>query len=223
VTGGWADLPLFPLNTVLFPGQVLPLHIFEARYRVMVDRCIDQDRAFGVVLIHKGLEVGGAAEPHEVGTTANIIGTRRMHDGRINLVTVGSERFRLRSIRTDLPYLTGDAEAWPLASNSVRARLQVVPVSVLFRRYLDLLDEAQGSTIEVEDIPIEPRELALLVAITMRLPLPQKQHLLMQRTVDEMLRAEHKLLNREKMILEQIARTQDRQREGGYSGFLAQN
>ena len=67
------ELPLFPLNTVLFPGQVLPLHIFEERYRLMIRRCLAEDAPFGVALIQTGAEVGAAAEPHTVGTVARII------------------------------------------------------------------------------------------------------------------------------------------------------
>ncbi|MBF6600779.1 MAG: LON peptidase substrate-binding domain-containing protein [Dehalococcoidia bacterium] len=67
------DLRLFPLQTVLFPGMRLPLHIFEERYKIMVRECIDEDAPFGVVLIRSGAEVGGGAIPHDVGTTARII------------------------------------------------------------------------------------------------------------------------------------------------------
>ncbi|MCH8222137.1 MAG: LON peptidase substrate-binding domain-containing protein [Chloroflexi bacterium] len=65
-------LPIFPLNTVLFPGAPLPLRIFEPRYREMLKRCLDGDRRFGVALIKSGPEVGGPAEPHDVGTVARI-------------------------------------------------------------------------------------------------------------------------------------------------------
>ena len=87
-------LALFPLNTVLFPGMPLPLHIFEERYKIMIGRCIDEDRPFGVVLIQSGTEVGNPAVPHVVGTTALIAAVKRLEDGRMNLIAVGQERFR---------------------------------------------------------------------------------------------------------------------------------
>jgi Lon protease-like protein len=106
----WMDLPLFPLNTVLFPGMVLPLHIFEDRYRLMIDRCLKEERPFGVVLIREGKETESSVVPHVVGTTALIARASRLDDGCINVITIGSERFRLRALRYDQPYLSGEAE-----------------------------------------------------------------------------------------------------------------
>src|SRR5258708_12580043 len=68
-----ASVPLFPLGSALFPGMLLPLHIFEPRYRLLVKRSIEKDEPFGIVLIKSGPEVGGPAEPHRVGTTAKIM------------------------------------------------------------------------------------------------------------------------------------------------------
>jgi uncharacterized protein len=220
----WSDLPLFPLNSVLFPGMVLPLHIFEERYKRMVNHCLDEEHPFGVVLIKEGLEVGGEAVPHQVGTTALIAGVSRLKDGRMNIVTIGSERFRLGEIRRDLPYLVGTAEPWPLTgARSNQARELVAPLRLLFARYLKLLSQAQGHEIEIEEVPGEPRGLALLVAIALQLPMSQKQQLLVQSTVAEMLRAERTLLRREELLLDHIVRTQSQQWEGGYSGYLATN
>ncbi|MDP6513158.1 MAG: LON peptidase substrate-binding domain-containing protein, partial [SAR202 cluster bacterium] len=66
-------LPLFPLNSVLFPGASIPLQIFEDRYKQMLRDCLDADSRFGVVLIKSGREVGGSAEPHATGTVAQIV------------------------------------------------------------------------------------------------------------------------------------------------------
>src|SRR5712691_11117723 len=65
-------LPLFPLGSVLFPGALMPLHIFESRYRLLVRRCIQRKQSFGIVLIRSGSEVGASAEPHAIGTEARI-------------------------------------------------------------------------------------------------------------------------------------------------------
>jgi hypothetical protein len=220
----WSELPLFPLNTVLFPGMVLPLHIFEDRYKLMIQRCLDEERPFGVVLIEEGLEVGGEAVPHQVGTTAVIAGVNKLEDGRINIATVGSERFRLHGVRHDLPYLVGTAEPWPLkGEESDQAWLLMKPVQKLFERYLELAAEAQGNEIEVEEMPTEPRMMALLVAIGLQVPMPQKQRLLSQPTVAAMLLAERTILRREELLLEYMIRTQEEQWEGGFSGYLARN
>src|SRR5687768_9701668 len=105
-----APLPLFPLHTVLFPGHPLPLHIFEPRYRLMIGRCLEQSAPFGVVLIRAGLEVGAPAEPYAVGTRAEIVRHERLDDGRLNLLCVGRERFRVRELIPGEPYLLGLVE-----------------------------------------------------------------------------------------------------------------
>src|SRR5437773_5641479 len=101
-------LPLFPLNTVLFPGMGLPLHVFEERYRQMIGECLEADRCFGVCLIRYGSEVGGPAEPYLVGTQAEILAVRRLPDGRMNLVAAGRRRFRVVEITRWQPYILGE-------------------------------------------------------------------------------------------------------------------
>lgn len=111
------ELPLFPLNSVLFPGATLPLHIFEERYRLMIGRCLQSGSPFGVLLIRSGNEVGEATEPFEVGTTARIVRVQHLDDGRMNLVCLGERRFRLLRKLRDTPYLVGEAE--PLDSTDI--------------------------------------------------------------------------------------------------------
>jgi Lon protease-like protein len=98
-------LPLFPLNTVLFPGMPISLHIFEERYRLMIGRCIEQNGPFGVVLIREGREVGGEAAPYPVGTTAAIGSNVRLDDGRYYLTATGQRRFRIQYFAQRQPYL----------------------------------------------------------------------------------------------------------------------
>jgi Lon protease-like protein len=220
----WSDLPLFPLNTVLFPGMVLPLHIFEDRYKLMIDRCLEEERPFGVLLIREGKEAGGVATPYEVGTTSVIAGVNRLADGRMDIVTIGHERFRLQAVRYDQPYLVGDAEPWPLTGETAEQVQDLVPpMRALFRQYLSMLAQAQGHKIEIEEVPVDPRALALLVAVTLQLPMPQKQHLLTKPTVPRLLLAEWTILQREQLLLNHIIQTQTQQWEGGYSGYLAKN
>ena len=89
----FVELSLFPLSLVLFPGMSLPLRIFEERYKLMISECLEKDLPFGVVLIREGVEVGGLAEPHEVGTTARIIKSERQESGQYSLQTIGEKRF----------------------------------------------------------------------------------------------------------------------------------
>jgi len=220
----WRDLPLFPLRTVLFPGMVLPLHIFEERYKLMIQRCIADERPFGIVLIREGHEVGGHAEPYEVGTAAIVAGVSYLQEGRMNIVSIGTERFRLRSVRRGLPYLVGEASPWPLGgAETEAARAQVEPVRALLRQYITLLVQAQGHKIELEEIPSDARTLALLAAITLQVPLEQKQDLLGRSGVPELLSAVRAIMRREQLLLNHIIQTQRQQWEGGYSGYLANN
>lgn len=94
-----AWLPLFPLNTVLFPGGILPLRVFEARYIDMVRECMKREAPFGVVLIKSGKEVGTAAEPENVGCLASIVQWDMVNPGVLLLRTRGGKRFRILQTR----------------------------------------------------------------------------------------------------------------------------
>src|SRR2546427_5367817 len=101
-------LPLFPLGSVLFPGALLPLHIFEPRYRLLIRRSVERERPFGIVLIRSGAEVGPAAVPHAIGTEARIVAVSRLADGRSYIVTRGERRFAVDALVSDAePYLVG--------------------------------------------------------------------------------------------------------------------
>jgi hypothetical protein len=104
-----------------------------------------------------------------------------------------------------------------------QTREQVEPVRALFRHYLDLLAQAEGHRIDIEEMPDEARILALLIAIALQIPMAQKQQLLAQATVADMLRAERAVLRREQLLLHYMIETQTKQWEGGFSGFLARN
>ena len=108
-------LPLFPLGTVLFPGLVLPLHVFEERYRDLVRDLLElpeQDRRFGVVAIREGREVGadGVTALHEVGCVARLRQVTPYDDGRFDIVAAGVGRFRLTGLADGAAYATGLVE-----------------------------------------------------------------------------------------------------------------
>ncbi len=104
------ELPMFPLGSVLVPHQLLPLQVFEPRYREMVEHCLATDRRFGVVLIERGSEVGGGDVRFDIGTVAEIGQHAKAPDGRYSLVTVGTDRFRVRQWLPDDPYPRADVE-----------------------------------------------------------------------------------------------------------------
>jgi Lon protease-like protein len=107
-----AELPMFPLGTVLFPTAVLPLHIFEPRYRKLMADCMAGDREFGVVLIERGSEVGGGDVRTDIGTVAQLVAANELPDGRWYVVTVGTRRIRVRNWLPDDPYPRAEVEAW---------------------------------------------------------------------------------------------------------------
>lgn len=95
-------LPMFPLGTVLLPGSLLPLHVFEPRYREMIGEVLDADPpVFGIVLISSGSEVGGGDVRHDVGTCARILRHQRTDDGRYGLLVGGTNRIRVEAWNTD--------------------------------------------------------------------------------------------------------------------------
>ena len=104
-------IPLFPMNTVLFPGGTLPLKIFEARYLDMVSQCLRSGQQFGVCLISSGKEVGGSAKCYEIGTLAKIVDWDRRDDGLLEIVVEGRQRFRLLEQRERANHLAeGDVQ-----------------------------------------------------------------------------------------------------------------
>src|SRR6185369_3018170 len=108
------EMPLFPLNTVLFPGMVLPLHIFEPRYKVMISECVRDNKPFGVILIKEGVEVGGPALTYEFGTSAYITQIEQLGNEQMNIQTVGYQRFKLHGLREGRPFQVGLVEDLPI-------------------------------------------------------------------------------------------------------------
>lgn len=188
-------LALFPLNTVLFPGQLLPLHIFEPRYRQMIGECIQHSRPFGVVLIRSGEEVGTEADPRDVGTLAHIVQVERMPDGRMNILCVGNARFRIEETFHDKPYLYGTVELWPWTPFATGAA-DVDLVRKRLDRYLHMLAAMTDSKIDV-DLPADPAALANIAASVLQIDLDEKQQLLTTDSIGEMLIQISGLLQRE--------------------------
>jgi Lon protease-like protein len=195
-------LPLFLLNTVLFPGMALPLHIFEPRYREMIARCLTHRELFGVVLINTGAEVGGPAEPHSVGTSASITRVERLPDGRMNIETVGQERFRVLALHHDEAYLTGTVETFPLLQTEAETAAHAARALRLWlARYLSLFGEAAATRFDDDRLPQSPAAVAYLAAIVAQIPLLEKQTLLELETATELLEQERLIYRREVSLM----------------------
>ena len=174
------ELPLFPLNTVLFPGMPLALHIFEDRYKLMIGKCLQERRPFGVVLIRKGSEaLGPVPEPNTIGCTAFISQVERLQQGRMNIGVIGQQRFRIVSLATDLPYLRGQVEHYPLLEDDLNAQETLAGrLRPWVVRYLDHLSRLGNETLPVENLPDEPVPLAYAAAAMLQISARQKQKLL---------------------------------------------
>jgi len=207
-------LPLFPLSTVLFPGMRLPLHIFEERYRLLAAHLQAQPepRRFGVIAIRKGREVGadGVTALHDVGCVAEARQIAPHPDGRFDLATVGTERFRLLRVDDSLPYFQGEVEllpdeelpgedAAPSASDALAFTMRRVQAG--FREYLNALSDRGGGVVNVADLPDEPLLLSYVVGAAMIIDLAERQSLLAAPTALDRLRLERSLLVREGAML----------------------
>jgi Lon protease-like protein len=201
------DLPLFPLNTVLFPRMPLPLHIFEPRYREMIGVCLRDEVGFGVVLIKEGEEVGGPASPYAVGTVARIIDVKKFPDGRMNLVSMGVVRIRILQTYTEHAYLSGDVERWEdeMGDTNVLPRVTHV-VHQLFIEYMaDLMELAHAEPGSKQLIaPLDPQVLSYTIATNLQISNEEKQTLLEMDTVEARLRHEITLLEREREFLRRV-------------------
>ncbi len=178
------ELPLFPLNSVLFPGASLPLHIFEERYKQMIGRCIESRSPFGVLLIRSGNEVDEPAEPFEVGTTARIARVQHLDKGRMNVVCVGEQRFRLLRRLSETPYAVGEVE--PLRScdgEGDEIREMADTVAALFAEYYRLYLAVSNQWSREVGMPRSPDGLADFVASRMAVGLWTKQRLLEELSV----------------------------------------
>ena len=204
------SLPLFPLGTVLFPGLVLPLHIFEERYRALVRDLVaapDGQRELGVIAIRKGREVGvdGVTALYDVGCTARLQQVQPYDDGRFDIVTVGTTRFRLGVLDTTGEYVRAEVEL--LAETDADAAALVPGVTEAYRGYLAALAETAGGSIEVPELPDDPLLLASLVAATVRVDLGDRQALLEAADAGARLAAELRLLRRESTLLRALPST----------------
>jgi|SRR5271165_2623906 len=205
-------LPLFPLGSVLYPGLVLPLHIFEERYRHLVADLLDrpEPQEFGVIAIQHGRETGvdGVSALYQTGCTAVLRQVEAYEDGRFDLITVGARRFTLVSLGDEAPYFSGEVEFLPDDLGPAAEAAVVVPaVQQSFRSYLDMLAERGGAQITVPELPDEPVLLSYLVAAAVVVDLPVKQELLEASDAHRRLVAERRLLAREMQMLRSLTAT----------------
>jgi Lon protease-like protein len=198
------ELPLFPLNTVLFPGTPIHLHIFERRYIQMIETCLSEQRPFGVILIREGAEAfGPLAVPYSVGCTAEIIKVEELPDNRKNIIAVGKERFRVLSVDRetnsylvgkveDVPIQVHDESSLPEAANELRLWLE---------RYLKAISLAVPAATEIDQLAEDPLTLIYIAAALLQVASDQKQALLEMDDVQLLLEALDSHYRREVALL----------------------
>jgi Lon protease-like protein len=212
------DVPLFPLELVLFPQMVLPLHIFEQRYRQMISDCLKNNMPFGVVMlasgdsVQEGRDISEPARPAAVGTLARITEVTRIPDGRMIIETIGTERFRLIEFHNDKAYMTGDIEIWE-DGISLDPRLddEMIEVRQTFESYLEILMELAGRRIEGLEIPQAPDLLSYFIPNWLQINMDDKQRLLEAPDPFERLRAERLILHSELQLLQKVKEEASRQ------------
>lgn len=204
--GPLRDFPLFPLGIVALPGEVVPLHIFEERYKTMMERCLSEETEFGIVwLSDDGLrEVGCACEITEV--------VERDEEGRLNILTRGTRPFRLLEREDHLPYPAGEIEFLSDREESVDGSL----ASLARETYAELVERAT-------DNRPEPLELAKMsaydMAATVDFGLDAKQGLLDMRSENARLRLIARLFRAAMKRMEFVSHAQARARSNGKVRF----
>ena len=171
------ELPLFPLpDVVLFPQQLLPLHIFESRYRMLLQTVLETDKRFGIVRINPK-----NGEMAEIGCCAEVLQHQTTEDGRSYIVSLGQQRFRLLNITRETPYRTAMVswlEDEPVADtdqlNSLRDK-----VSEALNDVVQLTSKLQNREVELpEDLPDLPRELSFWISAHLDQAASEQQSLL---------------------------------------------
>ena len=160
------EIPLFPLNLVLFPGMRLPLHIFEERYKTMISNCIERETPFGVLLIKEGVEAGGPAEPFRIGTTARITQNTQLEGGRFNILAIGENRFELVEIVSNTPFMVGNIRFLAEEQGEVSEHL-LIEIREEYSTFLKQLATVAGGWNRIVDVPTDSSTLARDVIATM--------------------------------------------------------
>ena len=195
-------IALFPLGLVLFPGAVIPLHIFEERYKLMINRCLESDGVFGVVLIRQGWEVGPVAEPYDVGTFARIVKTERLDDGKLTLTLAGDGRFRLLRQVPGEPYLQAEVESVDEDASGVPERL-VRLVRAQFETYVQTIRRLSRQHEGTVLLPGRPLDLSYAVAASLQISRTEQQ-LLLEESAADRIAHESQILRREALLLARL-------------------
>ncbi len=182
------EIPLFPLsNLVLFPNIVVPLHIFEDRYKLMVNECIDNNQVFGIVLLRTG-EEESQETIHRVGVTASIVEVERLTDGRMNILCEGEARFRVFRFIQEKPYWKGAVDLFQDTEGLRSTEGLYEQVAELYRKLAELGAALSGSSASELTLPDSAIDLSYMVSYVLDIDYEEKQRLLEMTSTAERLR-----------------------------------
>ena len=202
------SLPLFPLGSVLFPGMLLPLHIFEPRYRLLLQRSVQNDQPFGIVLIRSGAEVGGSAEPHRVGTTARVVGTTPLPGGRSFIIARGERRFAIETIDAERePYLVGEVRYLDEDDGADAAELADRAADSFGQYLTGIISTSNDARTEVPLGELRegtPAEVSYRIAGGLGIDASERQRLLETERAAPRLESVIRLLERENTLLKEL-------------------
>jgi Lon protease-like protein len=177
MTGG-IEIPLFPLpNLVLFPHIVVPLHIFEERYKLMINGCIENNEVFGILLMRSGAEQERDDTIHHVGVTARIVEVERLESGRMNILCEGEQRFRVYRFTQQTPFWKGVVDFFE-DKEMHSAESLYEQVAELYRSVAALSAKLSGSQEADVALPESPTDLSYMVSYVLDLEPEDKQTLL---------------------------------------------
>jgi len=173
------QLPLFPLQTVLFPYAHIQLHVFEDRYLEMVRECVEFERPFGIVLIRAGQEIGGPADPYMVGTTVRVTNVIELESGAMDIRVKGEHRFRIRRLDESKSYLTGLVEPVEEVEtpDSPRTDALVMRCREDFQAWIRQMITKQGFNVQIK-FPDDVTALSFAIANLLPIENLEKQRLL---------------------------------------------
>lgn len=195
---------MFPLQVVLLPGEYLPLHIFEERYKEMIGMCLDEERPFGVVLAEK-------SGIRRIGCTARITAViQKFQDGRMNIATEGIERFRILQTYQTQSYLTADVEFF---EDDPEAR----PVDAVVEKVIQTFQEQSGNAnFRPEDLREAPVRLSFQIGAALQLSHQEKQALLESVSLSERLERLIRYIREKNVRTEHVADQRERASRNGH-------
>jgi Lon protease-like protein len=197
------ETPLFPLHVVLFPGSAMPLHVFEPRYRTMMEKVLNGDRRFGVVAIRQGREVGGYADTFRIGTMATIEQVQRAPDGSMAIIVTGRERFAISVRLPDDPFPQAEVSLFEETLGE-QPEKELPGARAAVNRYLSVVAKVHGDDVVAPTLPDDVIGASFALASVLALDLPERQHLLEAPDASMRLRLCSDMAKREAMLLEAV-------------------